>query len=60
MRDQQKQFILTQPLPRVMWQLSWPAVAGIFLYGLNTFMDTVYVGQLLNETALAGVALAYP
>ncbi|HAP64108.1 MAG TPA: MATE family efflux transporter [Cytophagales bacterium] len=35
-------------------------MAGIFLYGLNTFMDTVYVGQLLNETALAGVALAYP
>ncbi|MEL6537467.1 MAG: MATE family efflux transporter [Bacteroidota bacterium] len=60
MKDQQKQFILTGSLPKVMWQLAWPAVAAMVLFGLNSFMDTVYVGQLMNETALAGVALAYP
>lgn len=60
MKDQQKQFILTQPLLKVMWQLSWPAIVAMVLFGLNAFMDTVYVGQLMNETALAGVALAYP
>ncbi|MEM9722611.1 MAG: MATE family efflux transporter [Bacteroidota bacterium] len=43
-----------------MWSLSLPAIAAMVLFGLNAFMDTVYIGQLLNETALAGVALAYP
>ncbi|MEM9362507.1 MAG: MATE family efflux transporter [Bacteroidota bacterium] len=56
----QKEFILTGNLTRVLWKLSLPAILAMVLYGLNAFMDTIYIGQLLNETALAGVALAYP
>ncbi|MEM8999555.1 MAG: MATE family efflux transporter [Bacteroidota bacterium] len=56
----QKEFILTGNLAKVMWKLSLPAILAMVLYGLNAFMDTIYIGQLLNETALAGVALAYP
>lgn len=58
--DQQKTFVLQQPLRKVMWTLSLPAMAAMVLFGLNAFMDTVYIGQLMNQTALAGVALAYP
>ncbi|MEM6644368.1 MAG: MATE family efflux transporter [Bacteroidota bacterium] len=58
--NRQKQFILKGPLAKVMWKLSLPAIAAMVLFGLNAFMDTVYIGQLMNETALAGVALAYP
>ena len=43
-----------------MWRLALPAIAAMVLFGLNAFMDTVYIGQLLNESALAGEALAYP
>ena len=32
----------------------------MLLYGLNAFMDTVFVGQLMNQAALAGIAIAYP
>ena len=56
----QKEFILNGNLTKVMWKLSLPAILAMVLYGLNAFMDTIYIGQLLNETALAGVALAYP
>ena len=59
-KDQQKQFILNDSLSKIMWKLSLPAIAAMVLFGLNAFMDTVYIGQLMNETALAGVALAYP
>ncbi|MEL6625184.1 MAG: MATE family efflux transporter [Bacteroidota bacterium] len=59
-RDKQKTFILHESLVKVMWKLSLPAIAAMVLFGLNAFMDTVYIGQLMNETALAGVALAYP
>jgi len=56
----QRDFLLTNPLPKVMWTLALPAIAAMLLFGLNAFMDTVYVGQLLNEAALAGIAIAYP
>ena len=59
-QNKQQQFILTGDLRKVMWKLSLPAILAMVLYGLNSFMDTIYIGQLLNETALAGVALAYP
>ncbi|MEM0938224.1 MAG: MATE family efflux transporter [Bacteroidota bacterium] len=60
LKDKQKKFILNESLLKIMWRLSLPAIAAMVLYGLNTFMDTVYIGQLMNETALSGVALAYP
>ena len=56
----QKDFILREGLISVMWRLALPAIVAMVLFGLNAFMDTVYIGQLLNENALAGVALAYP
>ncbi|MEM6260948.1 MAG: MATE family efflux transporter [Bacteroidota bacterium] len=59
-RDQQKNLILRGDLMKVTWKLSLPAIAAMVLYGLNAFMDTVYIGQLMDATALAGVALAYP
>lgn len=60
LRDQQKEFILNSDLKSVMWKLSLPAIIAMVLFGLNAFMDTVYIGQLMSETALSGVALAYP
>jgi putative MATE family efflux protein len=59
-RDTQKQFILEGNLKKVMWELSWPAVLAMVLYGLNAFLDAVFVGQLMNKSALAGVGIAYP
>ncbi len=59
-KNQQKELILNEDLTKVMWKLSWPAIAAMVLFGLNAFLDTVFVGQLIDETALAGVALAYP
>ncbi|MEM6398293.1 MAG: MATE family efflux transporter [Bacteroidota bacterium] len=56
----QKTFILESDLSAVMRRLALPAIAAMVLFGLNAFMDTVYIGQLMNEQALAGVALAYP
>ena len=58
--EERRTFLLTASLPKVMWKLALPAIAAMILYGLNSFMDTVYVGQLMNETALAGIAIAFP
>lgn len=60
LKNQQKELILNAGLTKVMWHLSLPAILAMVLFGLNAFMDTVYIGQLMDEIALAGVALAYP
>lgn len=59
-KERQKQFILTGELWKVMAQLSWPAVIAMVLYGFNAVLDAIFVGQFVNDTALAGVSLAYP
>lgn len=59
-KEQQKQLILAGGLWKVMAQLSWPAVVAMVLYGFNAVLDAIFVGQLVNDTALAGVSLAYP
>ena len=58
--EKQKQLILRGKLSRVMWQMSWPAVIAMVLYGLNNFLDGIFVGHLINNTALAAVGVTYP
>ncbi|MDR6193279.1 MATE family efflux transporter [Siphonobacter sp. SORGH_AS_0500] len=60
MIEKEKQLILNGALTTVLWQLAWPAVLAMVLYGLNSFLDGVFVGQLMNQDALAGVGMAYP
>jgi Na+-driven multidrug efflux pump len=59
MKDQ-KEFILQGNLRQVMWQTSWPAVVAIVLYGVNNFLDAIFVGHLIGNKALAAVGMAYP
>lgn len=40
--------------------MSWPAVIAMVLYGLNNFLDGIFVGHLISNTALAAVGVAYP
>ena len=59
-RDKQKQLILNAGMWQVMWKLSLPAVLAMVLFGLNAFLDAVFVGQLVNANALAALSLSYP
>lgn len=43
-----------------MWEMSWPAVLAMVLYGMNNFLDGIFVGHLIDNTALAAVGVAYP
>jgi Na+-driven multidrug efflux pump len=43
-----------------MVDLAWPAIVGMSFYALNTFVDVIFIGQLVGEQAVAGVSLAFP
>lgn len=59
-KEKQTQSILTDNLWKVMFNVSWPAIIAMVLYGLNSILDAIFVGQFVGETALAGVSVAYP
>ena len=59
-RSKQKQKILEASMKKIVFDLAWPAVLAMVLYGLNSVFDALFVGRFVGETALAGVSLAYP
>lgn len=59
-QSSQRNLILESDLKTIMWHLSWPAVLAMVLYGLNNFLDAVFVGQLMDNKALAAVGVAFP
>ncbi|NMG20296.1 MATE family efflux transporter [Brasilonema bromeliae SPC951] len=52
--------ILQGNLVKLMFKLSIPGILGMLLLGLNIFVDALFAGQLIGETAVAGISLALP
>jgi Na+-driven multidrug efflux pump len=59
-QDPQARLILEGRPLQVLVRMAVPAVAVMLMFGLNSVMDAVYIGQLIGERALAGVSLAFP
>ncbi|MGY6553827.1 MAG: MATE family efflux transporter [Wenzhouxiangella sp.] len=59
-KDAQRELILNGHPWRVAWEMSWPAVLALTLFGLNAVLDVIFIGRLLGEQALAGAVMAYP
>ncbi|WP_244835063.1 MATE family efflux transporter [Clostridium sp. BJN0001] len=52
--------LLKESLLRLMFKLCTPAIIGMIVIGLYSFMDGVYAGQLINEKTMGAIAIAYP
>ncbi len=52
--------ILQGNLVKLMFKLSIPSTLGILMFSLNNFLDALFAGQFIGETALAGITLALP
>ncbi|MDM9379467.1 MATE family efflux transporter [Chlorogloeopsis sp. ULAP01] len=52
--------ILQGNLVRLAFKLSIPSTLGILMFSLNNFLDALFAGRFLGETALAGITLALP
>jgi len=55
-----RQELLTKSIWELMIKLSIPAIIGMVVIGLYTFMDGIFVGQLIGSKAMAAVSIAYP
>ncbi|MEO5643171.1 MAG: MATE family efflux transporter [Bacteroidia bacterium] len=59
LNEKEKQLILNDKVKTVFRKLAWPSLIGMFLHGLNNFLDGIFVGHFINEKALAGVSIAF-
>lgn len=59
-RNDRKNFLLTASSGRLMVSLSLPAIVGMVVIGLYTFVDAIYAGQLISTDAMGAVSIAYP
>lgn len=45
---------------KLMMQLSLPAIVGMLVIGLYSFMDAAFVGHMVGSSAMGAVSVAYP
>lgn len=57
--DTRTMLLTASPLQLII-SLSLPAIIGMVVVGLYNLMDRVFVGQLINEAAMAAVSVSYP
>ncbi len=55
-----REALLNESPFKLMLSLSIPAILGMVVIGLYNFMDSVYVGRMVSENAMAAVSIAYP
>lgn len=59
MEDNRKQILTKSPV-KLMFKLCTPAIIGMVVIGLYSFMDGVYAGQLIGKNAMAAISISYP
>ena len=52
--------LLTENPWKLMISLSLPAILGQFIVGLYSFVDSIYVGQMVGTDAMSAVSAASP
>ena len=58
--NDRRQELLSNTPVRLMVGLSLPAIVGMVVIGLYTFVDAIYAGQLIGVNAMGAVSVAYP
>ncbi len=58
--DNKKENLLNANIIKLMFKLSLPAIVGMFVIGLYSFVDAIFVGQWVNEVAVGAISVAYP
>lgn len=57
--DSRTKLLTERPIP-LMISLCVPAVIGMLVVGLYSFMDGVFVGQMVSTAGVGAVSVSYP
>lgn len=59
MNDMRSELLENSPI-QLMIKLCVPAVVGMLVIGLYSFVDAIYAGQMIGPNAMGAVSVAYP
>lgn len=59
-KKDKRQELLTKPFSKLIVELCLPAIIGMVVIALYSFMDSIYAGQMISKYAMAAIGLAYP
>lgn len=52
--------LVKEPVTILMVRLCTPAIIGMVVIGLYTFMDGIFAGQMIGSNAMGAISVAYP
>ena len=52
--------LTTQPIGRLLWEYSLPAVVGMLVMALYNVIDRIFIGQVVGPEAIAGMTITFP
>jgi len=52
--------LANEPVKTLLWKLSVPAIAGMFVMSLYNVVDMIFVGRGVGALAIAGVSVVFP
>ncbi len=60
MGSSRERMLANEPVGRLIWRLSLPAMVGMFVNGLYNLVDTIYIGHGVGSLGVAGLSVAFP
>ncbi len=57
--NQDREYILTQPMGRLFLRMAIPGIIGTVVMGLYNFVDAIFLGQFIGPTAVGAVGLLF-
>ncbi|MBU8906651.1 MATE family efflux transporter [Desertibacillus haloalkaliphilus] len=60
MKQQQSERLGTEPIPKLLKNLSIPAIVGMIVMALYNVVDTIFISYGVGIEAVAGVSVAFP
>ncbi len=59
-KQKEKDFLKNEPLTKLLFSQSAPAIVGMFVMALYNVVDTFFVGQIVGVKAIAALSISFP
>ncbi|TMW70131.1 MATE family efflux transporter [Alteribacter natronophilus] len=59
-QKEQSRRLGTEPIPKLLRNMSIPAMVGVFVMGLYNLVDTIFISWFVGVEGVAGVTIAFP
>ncbi|MBN1334118.1 MAG: MATE family efflux transporter [Synergistales bacterium] len=60
MRTPREKMLAEEPITKLIWKLSLPAMMGMFVNAMYNLVDTIYIGHGVGPLGIAGLSVAFP